>query len=68
MYIAYRNTYGYSEPEQIPGFVNTMGNERNPYLLNDSILIFTSDGILILINPHRYPKIWDTLCTAVLMI
>ena len=44
LYIAYRNTYGYSEPEQIPGFVNTMGNERNPYLLNDSILIFTSDG------------------------
>lgn len=44
LYIAYRNTYGYSSPQSIPGFINTLGDERNPYLMNDSILIFASDG------------------------
>ncbi len=44
LYITHRNAYGYDEPKSIPGLINTLGDESNPYMLNDSILIFTSDG------------------------
>ncbi|MBN1598057.1 MAG: OmpA family protein [Bacteroidales bacterium] len=44
LYITKRNSYGYEKPELIPGFVNTLGDERYPELINDSILIFASTG------------------------
>jgi outer membrane protein OmpA-like peptidoglycan-associated protein/tetratricopeptide (TPR) repeat protein len=44
LYIAYRNSYGYCRPKPINGFVNTLGDEKYPYLANDSILFFASTG------------------------
>jgi outer membrane protein OmpA-like peptidoglycan-associated protein/tetratricopeptide (TPR) repeat protein len=44
LFISYRGSYGYSTPVPIPGFINTLGNEKYPYLLHDSILFFASDG------------------------
>ncbi len=44
LYISYRDLYGYTKPVLINGFVNTRGNECYPYLMNDTVLFFASDG------------------------
>lgn len=44
LFISYRGTYGFSEPLPLQGFINTLGDELYPYLVNDSILFFASDG------------------------
>ncbi len=44
LFITYRGTYGYSEPIPLQGFINTQGNEKYPFLINDSMLFFASDG------------------------
>jgi len=44
LYISYRGSYGYNRPALIDGFINTKGNECYPFLVNDTILFFASDG------------------------
>ena len=44
LYISYRDAYGYGKPIRLGGYINTSGNENYPYLLNDTILFFSSDG------------------------
>ncbi|MBN1949556.1 MAG: OmpA family protein [Bacteroidales bacterium] len=44
LYRCQRNSYGYSDPTRIEGFVNSMGNEKDPVLVNDTLLFFSSDG------------------------
>lgn len=44
LYISYRDAYGYGKPIRLGGFINTSGNENYPYLVNDTILFFSSDG------------------------
>jgi outer membrane protein OmpA-like peptidoglycan-associated protein/tetratricopeptide (TPR) repeat protein len=44
LFMAYKGENGYNQPIAIPGLVNTLNNETYPYLMNDSILFFASDG------------------------
>ncbi len=44
LYISYRDAYGYGKPVLLGGFINTAGNESYPFLVNDTILFFSSDG------------------------
>lgn len=44
LFISHRGTYGFSEPLPLQGFINTLGDELYPFLVNDSILLFASDG------------------------
>jgi outer membrane protein OmpA-like peptidoglycan-associated protein/tetratricopeptide (TPR) repeat protein len=44
LYFCNKTDYGYSTPHLIPGFVNTLGDESFPFLLNDSVLFFSSNG------------------------
>ena len=44
LYICHRGQYGYSAAEPLSGFVNTIGDELYPWLLNDSVLFFASNG------------------------
>jgi outer membrane protein OmpA-like peptidoglycan-associated protein len=44
IYSSKRNSYGYDEPQLVEGFINTLGDEKYPFLINDTLLFFTSDG------------------------
>lgn len=45
LYTSRWNMYtGWGEPQNMGPFINTVGDEMNPYLLNDSILYFASNG------------------------
>lgn len=44
LYSCERTAYGYSSPSKLPGFINTLGDENYPHLIDDSLLFFSSDG------------------------
>ena len=44
IFFSKRNSYGYDEPKLVNGFINTLGDEKNPFLVNDTLLFFTSNG------------------------
>ena len=44
LYKSYKQDGKWSKPQNLGMNINTMGNEFYPYVVNDSILYFTSDG------------------------
>jgi tetratricopeptide (TPR) repeat protein len=44
LYIANKNSSGYSSPKPLNNLINTLSDENYPFLANDSILYFASKG------------------------
>ncbi|MCB0760855.1 MAG: carboxypeptidase regulatory-like domain-containing protein [Flavobacteriales bacterium] len=45
LYVVHRESTGWSKPELLSSQINTTGNEMFPFLMNDSILYFSSDRL-----------------------